>query len=281
MGTKQNLTEKLLEVKNLSVSYRRHNEFNFLKPRTVEAVRAVNLTVQKGETVGIVGQSGSGKTSLLMAILGFVKPNTGEILLRGETVSSPTRQALGLIRKHIQPVFQDPDGSLNPHKRIESAIADALPARIRRNKSICQEQVLQHLQLTGLGPEHLNRLPHQLSGGQKQRVCIARALAREPGLLLLDEPFSAQDLSVQFLLIELLVELKKRLRMTYLIIAHDLRMMRVLADRIAVMKNGKFVEINNVEKLFREPRHDYTKELLASGSRLKTNYNNSANEQPE
>ena len=280
MVTDQNRTKTLLEVNNLSVSYQRQNEFNFLKPRLIEAVRGVNLTVKRGETVGIVGQSGSGKTSLLMAILGFVKPTVGEILLRGETVSSPTRQALCLIRKHIQPVFQDPDGSLNPHKRIESAIADALPARIRRNKSICQEQVLQHLQLTGLGPEHLNRFPHQLSGGQKQRVCITRALAREPGLLLLDEPFSAQDLSVQFLLIELLAELKKRLKMTYLIIAHDLRMMRVLADRIAVMKNGKFVEINTVEKLFRKPRHDYTKELLASSQGLKTNFHSPADEQP-
>ncbi|NQT97245.1 MAG: ABC transporter ATP-binding protein [Candidatus Marinimicrobia bacterium] len=281
MVTGQNRTKTLLEVNNLSVSYQRQNEFNFLKPRIIEAVRDVNLTVRKGETVGIVGQSGSGKTSFLMTILGFVKPTAGEILLQGETVSSPTRQALGLIRKHIQPVFQDPDGSLNPHKRIELAIADALPARIRRNKSICHEQVLQHLQLTGLGPEHLNHFPHQLSGGQKQRVCIARALAREPGLLLLDEPFSAQDLLVQFLLIELLAELKKRLRMTYLIIAHDLRMMRVLADRIAVMKNGKFVEINTVEKLFREPQHAYTKELLASGSGLKTNFHNSADEQPK
>ncbi|MBC8401601.1 MAG: ABC transporter ATP-binding protein [Candidatus Marinimicrobia bacterium] len=281
MVTDQNRTKTLLEVNNLSVSYQRQNEFNFLKPRIIEAVRGVNLTVRRGETVGIVGQSGSGKTSLLMAILGFVKPTAGEILLQGEPVSSPNRQALGPIRKHIQPVFQDPDGSLNPHKRIESAITDALPARIRRNKSICQEQVLQHLQLTGLGPEHLNRFPHQLSGGQKQRVCIARALAREPGLLLLDEPFSAQDLSVQFLLIKLLAELKKRLRMTYLIIAHDLRMMRVLADRIAVMKEGKFVEINTVEKLFWEPRHDYTKELLASGQGLKINFHSPADEQPE
>ena len=278
MGTNQNLTEKLLEVKNLSVSYRRQNEFNFLNPRTVEAVRAVNLTVRKGETVGIVGQSGSGKTSLLMAILGFVKPNTGEILLRGETVSSPTHQALGLIRKQIQPVFQDPDGSLNPHKRIESAITDAFPARIRRNKSICQEQALQLLQLTGLGSEHLNRFPHQLSGGQKQRVCIARALAQEPSLLLLDEPFSAQDISVQVLLIELLIELKNRLGMTFLIIAHDLRMMGVLADRIVVMKGGEFIETNSAEQLFREPQHDYTKELLALGKGLKTNFHNSANE---
>jgi len=278
MVTNQNLTEKLLELKNLSVCYRRQNEFNFLKPRTVEAVRGINLTVRKGETVGIVGQSGSGKTSLLMAILGFVKPNSGEILLQGETVSSPTRQALGLIRKHIQPVFQDPDGSLNPHKRIESAIADALPTQIRRNKSICREQVLQLLQLTGLGSEHLNRFPHQLSGGQKQRVCIARALAQEPALLLLDEPFSAQDISVQVLLIELLTELKKRLGMTFLIIAHDLRLMRVLANRIAVMKNGKFVEINTSEQLFQEPQHDYTKEVLTLGQGLKTNIDSSADE---
>ena len=281
MVTKQNLTEKLLEVKNLSISYRRQNEFNFLKSRTVEAVRGVNLTVWKGETVGIVGQSGSGKTSLLMAMLGFVKPNTGEILLRGETVSSPTHQALGLIRKHVQPVFQDPDGSLNPHKRIESAITDAFPARIRRSKFIYQEQALQLLQLTGLGSEHLNRFPHQLSGGQKQRVCIARALAQEPALLLLDEPFSAQDISVQVLLIELLTELKKRLGMTFLIIAHDLRMMGVLADRIVVMKGGEFIETNSAEQLFQKPQHDYTKELLALGQGLKTNSHDSTNEQPE
>ncbi len=281
MVTRQNRTKTLLELDNLFVSYRRRNEFNLLRPQVVEAVKGVNLTVRKGEIVGIVGQSGSGKTSILMTILGFVKPTAGKILLRGETVSSPTRQAPERIRNHIQPVFQDPDSSLNPYKRIGSAIADALPARIRRNRSICQEQVLQQLQLAGLNTEHLNRYPHQLSGGQKQRVCIARALARKPDLLLLDEPFSAQDSSVQVQLIELLAELKKRLGMTYLIIAHDLRIMRVLADRIAVMKDGKFVELNSNEQLFSEPQHEYTSELLASGQDLETDLNEPAGGQPQ
>ena len=240
--------EPALTVKDLHILYR---------PEKIPAVRGVSFEIYDGETFAIVGESGSGKTSIAMSILGFVKPESGGIMFKGTDVWSLKGGALREIRRRIQPVFQDAHGSLNPRMTVAKAVGDGL-----RYKNI--KEVLKLLRAVDLGEEHLDRYPHQLSGGQKQRVCLARALAPAPDILILDEPLSAQDISIQAHLLNLLANLKKQKGLTYVLISHDLRVVRSFAQRVAVMKQGILVEESDIQTILNKPQHPHTEQLLRS-----------------
>ena len=199
-----------------------------------------------------------------MSILGFVKPDKGTTLFNGIDLGTFKGESLRNTRRLIQPVFQDANSALNPRMTAESCVKDGLSAD-RQDK---EETVLALLKSVGLDVDHLNKYPHQLSGGQKQRLCIARALAPEPELLILDEPVSAQDLSIQAQIINLLLDLKENKRITYLLISHDLRVVRSLADRMAIMKEGELLEEGVCGDIFSNPNHPYTRELLVSSGLL-------------
>ena len=251
--------EAILRIKDLSISYKSSGtSFWGGKGETV-AVSEVSLNVQRGNTFAIVGESGSGKTSIAMSILGFVKPVSGSIEFNGLNLSSLKQDELRKTRRLIQPVFQDPNSSLNPRMTVETNLSDgiAISDKIER-----REKTISLLKSVGLSPDYMKKYPHQLSGGQKQRLCISRALAPEPELLILDEPVSAQDLSIQAHLLSLLSEIKKINNITYLLISHDLNVVRILADRVAVMRSGIIVEEASSEKFFSNPTHPYSQELL-------------------
>ncbi len=253
---------QILKVNDLHVKYIARNRYYFHKSTEINAVNGISFSVKQNETFAIVGESGSGKTSIAMSILRFVKPSTGNIFFKDKDIWQIGKTDLQKLRCKIQPVFQDSNSSLNPRitvgKIIEEGIGNNCTHQSRKKKS------LNLLKNVGLSEEHFERFPYQLSGGQKQRVCIARALAPEPELLILDEPISSQDLSIQAHIINLLSDLKKNYKLTYLLISHDLQVVRVLADRIAVMKKGKFVELSEHNKIFTNPEHPYTKLLFRS-----------------
>lgn len=251
--------EIILKIKELSISYQSSGSGFWGNKREVIAVNEVSLNISRGDTFAIVGESGSGKTSIAMSILGFVKPLSGSVEFNGLNLFSLKADNLRETRRLIQPVFQDANSALNPRMTAETSLLDAIASldQVERNK-----QVQSLLNSVGLSSDHLGKYPHQLSGGQKQRLCIARALAPEPDLLILDEPVSAQDLSIQAQILSLLLEIKKTKNITYLLISHDLNVVRILADRVAVMRSGIIVEETSCEKFFGDPTHPYSKELL-------------------
>lgn len=202
-----------------------------------------------------------------MSILGFVKPDKGTTLFNGLDLGALKGKSLRNMRRLIQPVFQDANSALNPRMTAESCVKDGLSSADQQDK---EGTILALLKAVGLEADHLNKYPHQLSGGQKQRLCIARALAPEPELLILDEPVSAQDLSIQAQIINLLLDLKENEHITYLLISHDLRVVRSLADRMAIMKEGEILEEGECSDIFSHPRHPYTRELLVSSGLLET-----------
>ena len=258
-------TDNILEIEDLHVSYAARNKLFNSRNSATEAVKGVSFNVKRGETFAIVGESGSGKTSIAMSILGFVKPDKGTTLFNGIDLGALKGESLRNTRRLIQPVFQDANSALNPRMTAESCVMDGLSSSDRKDN---KETILALLKAVGLEADHLNKYPHQLSGGQKQRLCIARALAPEPELLILDEPVSAQDLSIQAQIINLLLDLKEKKRITYLLISHDLRVVRSLADRMAIMKEGELLEEGECGDIFRSPNHPYTRELLVSSGLL-------------
>lgn len=236
----------IVEVENLHIRYRRGGTPLFGRSERIAAVRGVSFQIHAGETFAIVGDSGSGKTSVAMSILGFTAPENGTIKFKGTDIWNVDNRTLRTLRRTIQPVFQNAHGSLSPRMRVGKAVEEGLPRDKIKDKSKKIKEVLDLFGAVGLSEEHLDRYPHQLSGGQKQRVCLARALAPQPELLILDEPLSAQDLSVQAHLLNLLLTLKQQRGLTYLLISHDLKIVRALAQRTAVMKEGAFVkELSN------------------------------------
>ena len=249
----------ILRIKELSISYKRSGSTFWGGKEEITAVNEVSLNVQRGKTFAIVGESGSGKTSIGMSILGFVKPVSGSIEFNGLNLSSLKKDKLRKTRRLIQPVFQDADSALNPRMTVETSLLDSIDSSDRLQR---EEHAHSLLKSVGLSPDYMKKYPHQLSGGQKQRLCIARALAPEPELLILDEPVSAQDLSIQAHILSLLTEIKKMKNITYLLISHDLNVVRILADRIAVMRFGIIVEEASCEKFFSDPTHPYSQELL-------------------
>jgi oligopeptide/dipeptide ABC transporter ATP-binding protein len=229
----------------------------------VHAVDDVSFALGEGETLGVVGESGCGKTTLIRSLVRLIESTGGAIKFRGKDITKANRKTLEPIRRQMQMVFQDPQASLNPRKRVSQILAT--PLRIRGvSKDSLHDESYRMLERVGLGREHLNRFPHEFSGGQRQRIGIARALAVDPRLILLDEPVSALDVSIQAQVINLLDELQDEFRLSYIFVAHDLSVVRHVSDRIAVMYLGKLMEVAPAEELYSKPIHPYTSALLGA-----------------
>lgn len=230
----------------------------------VKAVDGVSLSVATGSIFGLVGESGSGKSTLVRCALQLIRPTSGRALFEGRDLCQAGERELRKIRARTGFVLQNPIAALNPRMTIGASISEPLKAHGDLGKIELRTRVLELLHEVGLGEDHYDRFPHQLSGGQCQRVGVARALATSPKLVVLDEPTSALDVSVQAQILNLLQDLKQRLNLTYLIISHDLDVIRYLSDNVAVMKNGQVVEAGPAQDVFANPNHEYTKTLIAA-----------------
>jgi oligopeptide/dipeptide ABC transporter ATP-binding protein len=252
------MSEALLEVRNLVKHFS-------VGQGTVRAVDDVTLSIRRGETLGLVGDSGCGKTTTGRCVLLLERPTRGEIVFEGTDLTSLSDAALRKVRRHIQVIFQDPYSSLNPRMTIGQILAEPLKVHgIVKDPEAREARVRELLEQVGLLPQHAKRYPHQLSGGQRQRVGVARALAMEPSLIVCDEPVSALDVSIQAQIVNLLEDLQQRLGLTYLFIAHDLSVVRHISDRIVVMYLGKVVEVADRVSLYERPTHPYTRALLSA-----------------
>jgi oligopeptide/dipeptide ABC transporter ATP-binding protein len=253
----------LVEVEHLVLHYPIRGGLLARKLAEVHAVDDVSLSIPEGETLGIVGESGCGKTTLARCIVRLLQPTAGRVRFRGHDITSASRRELRPLRREFQIVFQDPQASLNPRKRVSQIVGAPLRLRGLRGAAV-DARTRELLARVGLDPQHLNRFPHEFSGGQRQRIGIARALAMEPRLIVLDEPVSALDVSVQAQVINLLDDLQDEFGLSYIFIAHDLSVVRHVSQRIAVMYLGKVVELSPAEELYVKPIHPYTAGLLAS-----------------
>jgi len=253
----------LLEVRHLSKEFSRRGGL-FGRASTVTAVDDVSFSIERGETFGLVGESGSGKTTTGRCILRLVEPTSGEIVFDGRDVRGLSRRELRPARRDMQIVFQDPYSSLNPRMRVDAIVEEPLIIHRLGSKPQRRARVRELFELVGLNPDHLSRYPREFSGGQRQRIGLARALALEPSFIIADEPVSALDVSVQAQVINLLMDLQQRLKLTYLFIAHDLRLVEHICGRVAVMYLGKIVEMGETARLFASPQHPYTRALLSA-----------------
>jgi dipeptide transport system ATP-binding protein len=235
--------------------------------RTIHAVKDANLKVEKGKTLAIVGESGSGKSTLARILTLIDPPTTGELYIGGDRVDITRTGVSKQLRRKVQMVFQNPYGSLNPRQKIGDVLAEPLAINTDMSAAERDERAHQMLRKVGLGPEHFNRYPHMFSGGQRQRIAIARALMLNPSLLVLDEPVSALDLSVQAQILNLLADLQDEFQLTYVFISHDLQVVRYIADDVMVMYLGEVVEQGTREEVFANPRHPYTRSLFAATPR--------------
>jgi oligopeptide transport system ATP-binding protein len=230
----------------------------------VKAVDDVSLDIQRGETLGLVGESGCGKSSAGRAILQVYEPTAGSVEFEGRELTELTGEPLRQMRRHLQMIFQDPYASLDPRKTVGSIVGEPLEVHNILKGEARTDRVRELLEIVGLNPYFINRFPHEFSGGQRQRIGIARALAAQPAFIICDEPISALDVSIQAQVINLLEKLQEEFGLTYLFIAHDLAVVRHISDRIAVMYLGKIVELTDRITLYREPFHPYTKALLSA-----------------
>lgn len=241
----------------------------FGKPlKEVKAVDDVSLTVTQGETLGIVGESGCGKSTLGRTILRLIEPTSGEIELFGQNFIKARPNELRNLRRNIQMIFQDPYSSLDPRMQVGHILAEPFDIHGIKDSPDRRLKIKNLMELVGLKEQDLYRYPHEFSGGQKQRICIARALALEPSIIICDEPVSALDVSIQAQILNLMKDLQSRLGITYLFISHDLSVIEHICDRIAVMYLGRVVELSSRDELFKNPKHPYTKALLAAVPKL-------------
>ena len=255
----------MLEVRNLVKHF--PIKSGILIDREVGRVRAVDdvsFSIAEGETLGLVGESGCGKSTLCRSLLRLIEPSSGSILFRGQEVTELGRRELRPLRRDMQMIFQDPYASLNPRKRVRQIVGDPLRLHGLASGSELDRRVEQLVDRVGLSTEHLNRFPHEFSGGQRQRIGIARALALGPKMIIADEPVSALDVSIQAQIINLLEDLQDEFGLTYVFVAHDLGVVRQVADRIAVMYLGKIVEIGPAGEVYSNPVHPYTLSLLSA-----------------
>ena len=254
----------LLEIRDL----RKHfpvGEALFSRNKGVlKAVDGVNLSVQEGETLGLVGESGCGKSTLGRTILRLIEPTSGEILFQGKNVLAMSQRELRNMRREMQIIFQDPYASLNPRMRVGDIVGEGLAIHKLAKGRAKRDRVMELLRQVGLREDHYDRYPHEFSGGQRQRIGIARALAVNPKFIVCDEPVSSLDVSIQAQIINLLQELQERLHLTYLFISHDLRVVEHISHRVAIMYLGKVVEIAKSDTIYRDAKHPYTRALLSS-----------------
>lgn len=259
-GETQNV---LLQVKKLSVHFESGANFLGKLPKIVKAVDGIDLHIQRGQTLGLVGESGCGKTTLGRAILKLQKTKSGSVLYDGNELITLTQSEMLDFRKRMQIIFQDPYASLNPRQTIEQTLVEPMLVHgIGANHSERKDRIVSLLEEVGLGAEFLLRYPHEFSGGQRQRISVARALAVEPEFIVCDECVSAMDVSVQAQVLNLLRELQQRRNLTYLFISHDLSVVKFMSDDMMVMKNGKVMESGNAEEVYKNPQSEYTRELL-------------------
>ncbi len=254
----------LLQVRALKKHFRLPGGWLTGNIRYVYAVDGVDLDIAQGEVFGLVGESGCGKTTLGRLVLRLLKPTGGQIFFAGRELTTLKGEALRLLRREMQIVFQTPISSLSPRLKIEDIVAEPIRTHQRMPKAALRERVVELLEQVGLGPQHLSRYPHEISGGQAQRVAIARALALNPRMIVLDEPTSALDVSVQAQIVNLLEDLRQAHGLTYLFISHDLNLVHHISDRIGVMYLGKLVEVGESDAIFYNPRHPYTQALLGA-----------------
>jgi oligopeptide transport system ATP-binding protein len=230
----------------------------------VRAVDGVSFDVPRGQTLGLVGESGSGKSTVCRVMLQLLAPTSGSVRFEGQEIAGLSRRRMRPLRRQMQMIFQDPQASLNPRKRIGQIVGDPLKLQGLASGRELRTQVQELLERVGLSPEHYDRYPHEFSGGQRQRIGIARAIALKPKLVVADEPVSALDVSIQAQIVNLLDDLQDEFGLTYLFVAHDIGVVRHISDRIAVMHDGKIVEEGSADQVCEHPGDDYTKKLLAA-----------------
>lgn len=259
------MTDNILELRNLTKFFPAKAGGIFSRAKgEVRAVDGVNLTVARGETVGLVGESGCGKTTVGRTVMKLYEPTSGQVIFDGEDITDLKRKEMKPIRSKMQMIFQDPFSSLNPRHTVGTIISSSYTIHGIEPEGGVEHSVRELLTLVGLNPEHINRFPHEFSGGQRQRIGIARSLALKPKLIVADEPVSALDVSIQAQVINLLDDLQKEFGLSYLFVAHDLSIVQHISDRVVVMYLGKVMEMAPTRTLFENPRHPYTKALLSA-----------------
>lgn len=259
------MAENLLEVKNLKKYFPVKAGIFKKTVAHVKAVDDISFAVKEGETLGLVGESGCGKSTTGRTILRLLEATAGEVVFEGKNVMDLDKKEMRAIRRDMQIIFQDPYASLNPRMTVADIVGEPLDIhKLAKNKKARNKRVKQILENVGLGEEYMHRYPHEFSGGQRQRIGVARALAVDPKLIIADEPVSALDVSVQAQVVNLLQDLQKEYGLTYLFIAHDLSVVKHISDRVAVMYLGKIVELTSKEELFQNPMHPYTQSLLSA-----------------
>lgn len=253
--------ENLIEIKNLYKTYSDDTGFFSAKKEPVHALKGINLEIKKGEILALVGESGCGKSTLGNCILKLLDVTSGEILFKGENIINYDKKQTKAFRKQAQMIFQNPYSSLNPKMKIKEILEEPLKIHGIKNK---KETVYETIKLCGLNQNDLKKYPHEFSGGQRQRIAIARALVLKPKFIVADEPISALDVSIAAQIINLLIELKNKLDLTFLFISHDLNIVKYISERTAVLNKGKIVEMGSTDEIFENPKDDYTKLLLNS-----------------